>query len=231
MKRPELLIIGATFLLVIGGFFVGKQLYEKHKAQKASQAVAENRKRLAPDYAPQFGSLTPKVQLVEFLDPECESCRAFYPEVKKMMKEFDGEIQLVIRYAAFHPHSRLAIKILEASRKQERYLEVLETLFKFQPQWGSHHDPRPELLWTSLQEARVDVERIRVDILDEQIGKNLEQDLSDARDLMITATPTFFVNGRLLEVFSAEALRSLIREELSKISENSSEGKSNTGGG
>jgi protein-disulfide isomerase len=215
MKRPELVVIAATFILLVSGFFIGKKMYEKNNAQENFQAVAKDKTRFAPDHSPKLGSLNPKVQLVEFLDPECESCRDFYPEVKMIMKEFSGDIQLVIRYAPFHHSSRLAIKILEASRRQGRYWETLETFFKFQPQWGSHHDPKPELLWTYLPQAGVDVERIRTDILDDEIEKNLAQDITDGRELMVRATPTFFVNGRLLDVFSAQALRGLIQEELS----------------
>jgi protein-disulfide isomerase len=218
MKKSEfLMVVGAIFFLV-SGFFVGKNFFEKYESQKMLEAVTKDSKKLLRDFSPRLGSSRPKVHVVEFLDPECESCREFYPVMKTLMSEFSSEVQLVIRYAPFHPNSRLAIKILEASRKQGRYWEALETLFKYQPQWGSHHHPQPELLWTYLPEAGVDGEKIRTDIMDGEIEKNLEQDISDAQALMVRATPTVFVNGRRLEVLGAQTIRELIQEELQKIS-------------
>ena len=92
-----------------------------------------------------------------------------------MLNDFEGQIQLVVRYAPFHPNSQFAIKILEAARKQGKYWEALETLLRFQPQWGSHHDPKPELIWNYLPEAGVDVEKIRVDMNDPEIEKMIKK--------------------------------------------------------
>src|SRR5690606_2620613 len=117
--------------------------------------------------------------LVEFLDPECESCRAFHPLVKMLMSEFEGKIQLVIRYAPFHGNSRLVIRILEAARLQGKYWETLEVLFQYQPQWGSHHHPRPDLIWKYLPEAGVDVNRIREDMHNPEIEAMIEKEIKD----------------------------------------------------
>ena len=132
------------------------------------------------------------------------------------MQEYDGRLQLVIRYAPFHPNSRFAIRILEAARKQGKYWETLETLFRYQPQWGSHHDPKPDLIWKYLPEAGVDVERIRREMDDAQIEEIITRDAQDGLELGVRATPSFFVNGRPLEQFSYEALKELVQSEMDK---------------
>src|SRR5690606_28131327 len=116
------------------------------------------------EYSPRFGSENAKVILTEFLDPECESCRAFYPVVKSLLSEFGDKVQLVVRYAPFHQNSRVAIKALEAARFQGKYWESLELLFFHQPQWGDHHNPRPELIFEFLSQLGLNMEQLKSDM-------------------------------------------------------------------
>jgi protein-disulfide isomerase len=44
----------------------------------------------------------------------------------------------------------------------------------------------------------------------------IEQDKKDAKDLGITKTPTFFVNGRELVSFGEPQLRHLVNSEMNK---------------
>ncbi len=211
------MIIGIALMSLATVYLVATKLYRTEEAQKLEVMATADMERFVPKHAPKLGTTTPKVYLVEFLDPECESCREFYPFVKSLLKDYDGKLQLVVRYAPFHPNSRLAIRILEASRKQEKFWETLEVLFKHQPEWGSHHAPRPELLWSFLPEAGVDVERVKADIMDPDIERNLERDVADLNALGVRGTPTFFVNGKPLEVFGQEPLRQLIEQELKAV--------------
>lgn len=215
MKNKIVLIVGAVILLG-AAFFLGVKMYKGQQTEELAQVAATDAAKFMPEYAPKLGPATAKVKLVEFLDPECESCREFYPYVKMLMKEYDGQLQLIVRYAPFHPNSRLAIKILEAARKQGKYWETLEVLFRYQPQWGSHHDPKPELIWNYLPEAGVDVQRLKGDMVDDKMSQMIDQEMKDAADLGVRATPTFFVNGKVLEVFSYEALKQLIETEMNR---------------
>lgn len=215
MKNKISLVIGAVIIL-IGLFIALKQIYQKQQSETLSSMAKMDMGKFVPEYSPKLGTSTPKVYLVEFLDPECESCREFYPYVKMLMQEYDGYIQLVIRYAPFHPNARFAVKILEASRKQGKYWETLETILRYQPQWGSHHHPKPELIWNYLPEAGVDVEKIRKDMEDPAIEEIIARDVQDGSDLGVRATPTFFVNGRPLERFSYEALKELVQSEMDR---------------
>lgn len=214
--KNKLIPVAVAVVVMIAAFFGIRQFYQNKQSEDLSTMAKVDMKKFAPDHAPKLGTSTPKVVLVEFLDPECESCRQFYPYVKMLLQEYEGQLQLVIRYAPFHPNSRFAIRILEASRKQGKYWEALETLFRYQPQWGSHHHPQPELIWKYLPEAGVDVERVRNEMNDAAIEEIITKDTQDGVELGVRATPTFFANGRPLEQFSYEALKALIQSELDK---------------
>jgi protein-disulfide isomerase len=160
--------------------------------------------------APSFGPKDAKVTLVEFLDPECESCRAFYPFTKKLLQQFPNDLRLVIRYMPLHKNSKKAIRILEASRLQNKYKETMDIFFEKQPQWGDHHHPRPELLWTYLPEIGLDVEKVKRDILSPQIDHWIQKDIEDAKKLGVRRTPTFFINGQPLAEFGFQELEQAI---------------------
>lgn len=213
MKRNIYLYIG-TAALLITGFLLGTKLYLKSQEEQYSFLAQENAQIFLREHAPRYGSKDAKVFLIEFLDPECETCRRFYPLVKNLLKEFDGRVQLIIRYAPFHGNSKLVVRILEAVRMQGKYWEALELLFDKQPEWGSHHHPRPELIFTYLPQLGIDMEKLKNDILDPRIDNILKQDMDDLETLNVRKTPSFFVNGRPLQKFGLESLRSLIAEEV-----------------
>lgn len=212
--KYKLILIGVAIVSMAAAFAITWNIYQNKKTEELTTMAQASFEKFVPDYAPKLGPSKPDVYLVEFLDPECESCREFYPMVKMLLEEFEGRVQLVVRYAPFHPNSKMVIKILEASRKQGKYWETLETLFRYQPQWGSHHDPKPDLVWKYLPESGVDVERIKVDMNDPEIEKMLAREVQDLTDLGVRATPTFFVNGKPLSTFGYEPLRQLVRQEL-----------------
>jgi protein-disulfide isomerase len=207
-------IIGASILGLLVVFFSAVTFYKSKQNERLAFLAEKNFSLFVRDHAPKMGALQPKIYLIEFFDPECETCREFYPLVKDLMKEHEGKIQLVLRYAPFHGNSIFAVKILEAARKQNKYWEALEMMYKHQPSWGSHHHPRPDLLWGYMAEIGLDLEKIKIDINDPEIQKNIETDIRDGQELGVRRTPQFFINGRALEKFGLEFLKAEIAKDL-----------------
>ncbi|MEQ1664047.1 MAG: thioredoxin domain-containing protein [Bdellovibrionales bacterium] len=213
MKNKKI-IIAATIALLVAAYFIGIHFYNQSERERLEALARETKLLYEREYSPVIGSDMAKVTLVEFLDPECETCRELYPFVKSLLEEYQGRLRLVIRYAPFHHNSMMVVQMLEAARKQDKYWETLELFFKYQPDWGGHHNPNPELLWTYLPEAGVDANQVRNDMSDPVIQKNIEQDIADARTLGVRQTPGFFVNGKPLQQFGFDQLRDLIESEM-----------------
>ena len=106
------------------------------------------------------------------------------------------------------------MRILEASRRQDKFWETLEMLYKRQKDWTQNHRVILSRVWPLLPEVGLDVERVRSDMNDPEIARIVQQDLSDARALGVRRTPGFFVNGKPLEPFGARPLVELIQSEL-----------------
>lgn len=211
MKKRTLLVFTSIFAVM--AFAVSAFVYEQSQArnQKAEDTKVSELVRM---HSPVFGAAGAKVTIVEFFDPSCETCRAFYPRVKDLVNAHEGKVKLVIRYAPFHEGSEDMIKILEASRMQDKYWPTLETVLRMQPQWASHDNPQPDLIWGFLDEIGLDVEKARKDANKETIAAVIEQDKTDLRTLNIKQTPTFFVNGQPLPKFGYEQLKALVQQEV-----------------
>lgn len=210
-------VVIATAVAVVLAFAAGTWLYRDRTQQQASAAAQTNNDALVRPHAPVFGNPAAKVTIVEFFDPSCETCRAFYPIVKGMVNASFGQVRLVVRYAPLHKGSDRAVKILEAARVQGKYWEAVEKALAAQPQWAAHHDPQPEMIWDLMGDLGLDLAKARADADSPALDALLRQDVADMQALEVRATPGFFVNGRPLRDFGAAQLKALVDEELQKV--------------
>ncbi|MBI5900310.1 MAG: thioredoxin domain-containing protein [Rhodocyclales bacterium] len=214
MNRKILVIASALGLMVA---FVAAVLIYNEKQEAAARQLAEvNRAALMRMHAPTLGKQDAPVVIVEFLDPACETCRAFYPLVKEMMAANPDKIRLVLRYAPFHNGSDKVVAVLEAARKQGKFWPTLEALLASQAEWAPHHTPQVALVWKHLEGVGLNMEQMAFDLTAPEIEQVIAQDLADARVLNVTKTPGFFVNDKPLTTFGYEPLKKLVNDALSE---------------
>jgi protein-disulfide isomerase len=216
MKQKTIFITALVLLAVV--FAGGIQLYSSQKAEETARAAAKNKEALVRFHSPTIGKADAPVHIVEFFDPACETCAAFYPLVKKLMAAHPDDIRLTVRYAPFHQGSDEVVKALEASRKQGKYWQALESLLAAQPAWVQNHHARADLVWPYLARVGLDTGTLKSDMQSPDIARLISQDLADAKTLNVTQTPEYFVNGRPLPSFGFEQLRNLVEEELAAAS-------------
>ncbi len=208
------IIFWLTVFVLIISFVVGSSYYKGKHAEKIGFLAQENAELFVRDHSQTLGSDDAKVFLIEFMDPACETCAAFSPFIKQLLATNHGKIKLVLRYAPFHQGADYFVKILEAAKKQGKYWETLDVMYKTQSYWASHHNPQPQKIWQFLPKAGVNIEQIRNDMNHPTIAKMIEQDLADAKTLNVRKTPGFFVNGKPLQTFGSKQLLQLVQSEL-----------------
>lgn len=204
----------ATAVVLGGGFAIATVVYKSKEKEKVDEAIEEEPSLLVRPSAKTLGPDDARVHIVEFMDPGCETCRAFHPFVKKLIDDNAGKVRLSIRYLPLHQGADTMVKILEAADRQGKYWETLHLMFASQPQWASHHHPEPDKIWPLLPQIGLDVDRVRRDMQDPEIAAVLEKDMADARALGIRKTPSFFVNGEPLREFGYEQLEALVNEAI-----------------
>lgn len=214
-------VIGVIVVAVLGFIFLmqnkksDQQQPEQAQTTEPGQIAAEAEAFVRP-HSPRIGNSIAKVTVVEWLDPECEGCREMHPYVKKVINEYKDRVLFVVRYMPYHGNSMYAASLLEEAKDLGKFEEALDIVFEHQPEWGSHHQPRPELLPGYLGKLGIPADAMDREKVIAKHGSKIEQDKVDGEKVGVNGTPTFYVNQRPLPQLSEGALRTAIENELKK---------------
>ncbi|TXH87287.1 MAG: disulfide bond formation protein DsbA [Rhodoferax sp.] len=212
-KTTVVALLAFVVLCFVFGMYAFQQRVQKSQMEK----VRQTQEALVRQHSPIFGNKDAPVTIVEFFDPACETCRAFYPIVKSIMGKYPGQVRLVMRYAPFHQGSDEVVRLLEAAKKQNIYWRVLEAVLAAQPDWAEHGKPNLDVAFVAAEKAGLDLTRAKTDAQHAEVTAVLTQDVQDLTTLEVTKTPTFFVNGQGLTTFGAEQLAALVAQEVAKV--------------
>ena len=173
-------LLALAVLLILGlAFYFGMDAYRDRTQAEQDTRVAVEGSRLVRMHTPIIGPQNAPVTIVEFFDPACETCRAFYPIVKQIMAQHPDKVRLALRYAPFHHGSDQVVKLIEAARKQGLYTPVLEALLATQPEWADHAAPNIGIAFEAAARAGLDMGRARQDMETPEIQAVLAQDIED----------------------------------------------------
>lgn len=212
-----LVVTGLAFfgvLTLFGSKVVSDEKLHEQKTENPSFPLVTN---LVAGHSFTYGTADSKVTVIEFFDPECESCAAVSPYIKKEMKFYEGKVRWVFRYMPYHRNSRAAIAALEAARKQNLFLEAMELLFAKQKEWGEKQEPMNEKInGLVLSISGIDKVKYLKDLANQNVDALIAQDEAEGKQAGVKGTPSFFVNGLMMERLDLDALISRINEELAK---------------
>ena len=148
------------------------------------------------------------VELVEFLDFECEGCGAFYPVMEDLREKYKGEITFVVRYFPLpnHVNSERAARAAEAAGLQGKFEEMYSKLFTTQKEWGEQKKPLDDLFLAYAEDIDLDLVTFERDYNSTSTEARVGRDVLDGQALGLTGTPSFFLNGEPLRPESYDDL-------------------------
>lgn len=206
-----LLVVGALTVVGILGLFV---LLDSDSGD-SDTTPAVDASLLVTEDAWQTGDGTEPVTVVEFLDFECEACRAAHPVVQQIREDYADEINYVVRQFPNHNNSVLAAKAAEAAGEQGMYWEMYDKLFETQSEWGEQQDSQAAAFISYAAELGLDVDAFTQSLNSDDYVQKIEQDRADAIAAGVDATPTFFINGeRQVGVMDYETFAGKIEEAI-----------------
>jgi len=147
---------------------------------------ADDNPSLGPDGAP--------VTIVEFSDFQCPYCKQSQAVLREVMKVYEGKVRLVFRDFPLSTH-RFARKAAEAARcasEQGKFWPYHDKLFENQPRLDI-----PDLKRYA-RELNLDQTAFEACLEGGKYRDEVTKDLRDGIRAGVSATPTFFINGRPL---------------------------------
>ncbi|MET9782973.1 DsbA family protein [Nocardiopsis alba] len=154
-----------------------------------------------------------QVTVVEFLDFECEACYAQFPVMERIREDYEGRIDVVIRYFPLpgHANSRPAAAAVEAAAQQDALDEMYVRMFETQPEWGESRESQAELFIGFAEGLGLDVDEFTEVMESPETEARVQADFDDGVELGVQGTPTIFVDGvRTSSMPSYEELSSRI---------------------
>ncbi|WBL20287.1 DsbA family protein [Citricoccus sp. NR2] len=150
--------------------------------------------------------------LVEFLDFECEGCKAAYPVVEELRAEYADTVTVVHRYFPLpgHPNSMTAAVAVEAAAQQGAYEAMYQRMFDTQEQWSHTAEDRSPVFRGYAEELGLDLAAYDKAVADPATRARVEADVADGVALGVQGTPTFFLDGQMLTLNTLEQFRAEI---------------------
>jgi len=175
----------------------------------AELLVRENSHRLstAPDG---------RVTLVEFLDFECESCRAAYPAIEQLRAEYAGRVTFVARYFPIpsHANAQNAAIAVEAAARQGRFEGMYRLMFDTQSRWGEQQVSHAATFRGFAADLGLDLTAYDRAVADPATLERVRADQRDGHAAGVQGTPTFFLDGLRLDPRSIDDLRAALDRAL-----------------
>ncbi len=194
-------IIIATIALIGGAIF----LFSK-------SAPILSRKDLIPSGTPTRGNADAKVFLVEFSDFQCPACKAAKPAVDAVVTQYKDKLVFGYRYFPLdqHPFGMKAAMAAETANRQGKFWEMYDVLFANQEKFS-------DSIFTDLaKQLNLDMDKFTKDLADNTIKQKIEQDRSYGSQIGVNATPTFFLNGKKLDLTSFGDIKKAVEEAVNK---------------
>lgn len=146
------------------------------------------------------GGETAIVSIVEYSDFQCPACAAYYPAVKQLLEEFDGQVSFSYKHFPLnriHINADLAARATEAAGLQGKFWEMHDMIFENQKTWS---DVSAKKIFVGYaEELGIDTDKFKDDLSSKEVRKKVQNDYDEGIELGVSSTPSFFFNGEKIE--------------------------------
>lgn len=156
------------------------------------------------------------VTFVEFLDFECEACRAAFPMVEQLRAEYGDRVNFVIRYFPIQSHfnAERAARAVEAAAQQDKFEPMYKKMYETQSEWGEQQTPADSRFRGFAAELGLDMAAFDAAYNDPATLDRVNVDVADGKALGVQGTPTFFLDGTEVEFRSYDDLKTAVEQAL-----------------
>ncbi|HKP67980.1 MAG TPA: thioredoxin domain-containing protein [Pyrinomonadaceae bacterium] len=224
-----LVIIVLVLVGVVGGAYLLSKTSKPDANTAANGSTGANQTRPASTVnpnAPQgatppnmLGSQTASVTVEEFADFQCSACAATHPVMKEIQSTYGSKIRFTFRNypLPMHDKSYDAATVAEAAGLQGKFWAMQDQLFSNQQSWASA--PNYREIWSGYAEKiGLDIAKFQSDVAGLAAKSRVDQDISRAKAMNVSSTPTIFINGQSIPYpeVNVPGLRRIIDAELQK---------------
>jgi protein-disulfide isomerase len=145
------------------------------------------------DDDPVRGAKDALVTIIEFSDFECPYCRRVQPTLKRLLKEYEGQVRLVFRDfpLSIHKNAQKAAEAAQCAGEQDKFWPFHDKLFE---QTALSLDD----LKKYAGDMGLDMDKFTTCLDTGKYAQEVAGDMQDGQAVGVNSTPSFFVNGQPL---------------------------------
>jgi protein-disulfide isomerase len=141
------------------------------------------------------------VTLVEYGDYECPFCGEYFPTVKQVQSDLNQQIYFQFRnfpLISIHQNAFAGARAAEAAALQNKFWQMHDLLYEDQTQWSGASDPTPYFNQYATQ-LGLNLTQFKSDYASSKVNDLINADMAEGNKLNISGTPTFYLDGKLLD--------------------------------
>lgn len=164
-----------------------------------------------------IGDPNAPVKVVEYGDYQCSACHYFFQNGRtKLLNDYvaTGKVYFTFRdFPFFGPQSENAAAAAWCANDQGKYWEFHDTMYGNQPPEGKN-GITDALLGSVANSIGLNMQQFNQCYDSGKYKSKVKDDLAQAKDLKITGTPTFFVNGTAVSSANLSDLQAAVEKAL-----------------
>ena len=142
-----------------------------------------------------------KVTLIEYADFQCPACSTYAEFVKQLNKDFGSNLFIVYRLfplTNIHKNAMSSAQVAVAAHKQNKFWEMSELLYQNQASWADSTSVL-QIFTDYAKKLNLNIDQFTSDYNADSTKKFINKEENEGTSIGITYTPSFFVNGKLIE--------------------------------
>ncbi|HEX7701051.1 MAG TPA: sigma-70 family RNA polymerase sigma factor [Kofleriaceae bacterium] len=161
------------------------------------------------EHGPAKGNAKAPVTITVFTDMLCTYCASSLGTIDQLMEEYPNKVRLVMKQMPVHRAAEMPAEANYAADAQGKFWEMHDLM-------AQHPDALPrELVEQLAQQAGLDMTKFDAALANGTYKAAVQADLDMAKDIEITGTPAFVINGRrVIGNLPIEVMRSAIDDAL-----------------
>lgn len=162
---------------------------------------------------PQEGPADAPVTIVEVSDFQCPYCFEAQGVIKQLKQQYGDKLHFAfINFPlSFHPNARGAAQAAYCAGQQGQFFAMHDLLF------AGQEALQTDDLKRYAQQLGLNMDTFAACLSSDQAAKAVSADMALGHDLGVSSTPSFFINGRMVEgVQEYDVLSKIIDEEIAR---------------
>jgi protein-disulfide isomerase len=146
-----------------------------------------------------FGPPAARIQIYEYTDFACPACGAAEEQVRAVLKLYPDSVRVNFKHyplTGIHPWSFQAASYADCAGAQGKFMDYAGLLFGNQEKWAPAKE-KPAQFTEYAKALSLDMPALEKCLQDPETARRVRMDVSEGDLKRVSATPTFFINGRM----------------------------------